>query len=74
MKCLYCDQSFKLSKYNKSKNVCLDCEGVCEDLDVEDSELTVDIFRLKNPSGKTQAHYIDTDLNDFEDELNRHYR
>ena len=54
MHCKYCDTSFRPSKYTKNKNACPDCDGITDDLDIEDEEFRVDAWCLRNPTGKTQ--------------------
>ena len=61
MKCILCDNSFKLSKLQVSSNVCLDCSGVTDDLDVPDEELKIDLWIARNPSGKTPVVRYDMD-------------
>lgn len=59
MLCIHCGTSYRLTKLHIDKASCLDCSGVTDDLQIDDSELQVDLWRLKNPSGKTAAFIED---------------
>lgn len=55
MICRHCGCSFRLTKFHKDKSACIDCDGITDDFSIDDAELQIDIWKLKNPSGKTQA-------------------
>ena len=61
--CTNCGEHYKFSPYNSSEccEVCLGLEEYSTQLDVE-TEL--DIFKLKNPSGKTPVVFNEQDLED----------
>ena len=71
MKCIYCQETFKLVKLPKTKttnanlqkesNVCLDCSGAVDDLQIPDEELEIDKWKLRNPSGKVAPVFYDSE-------------
>jgi hypothetical protein len=63
MRCIVCNQYFKLNKNLSNKETVTRCEdcldvGYNPDSSFDDSE-QVEIETLVNPSGKTQAKYIE---------------
>jgi hypothetical protein len=64
MICKHCGCSFRLTKLHVDKSACVDCSGIVDDFSIDDEELQIDFWRLKNPSGKTQTFI--TDENDIE--------
>lgn len=65
MRCVYCECTFKLTKFTKTSNVCPECEGVTDDLSIPDEELVTEIQILKNPSGKTKVTKYDDYYDDY---------
>lgn len=65
MRCIYCESSFKLTKFTKNKNVCSACDGTVDDLSIDDEELSVEVEILRNPSGKTQPKFFDESYEDY---------
>jgi hypothetical protein len=63
MLCKHCGCSFRLTKFHKDKQSCLDCDGITDDLTIDDAELQIDVWKLKNPSGRTPACIVE----DFEE-------
>lgn len=62
MLCVYCGETFKLSTFCKDKNVCPECSGEVDDMSIPDEELNIVLFALRNPGGRTKAHF------EFEDD------
>lgn len=54
MECKYCRTSFRLTEWNKDPHACPDCDGITDDLSIDDSALKVDLWHLRHPSGKTE--------------------
>lgn len=59
-KCITCGQHFRHNKYNNT-NECLDCKDCLPVIDMDDTEIHVEIDLLVNKSGKVQAHF-DSDV------------
>lgn len=55
MNCRYCGTAFKLTKFHVEVSTCLDCSGITDDLSIDDEELKVEIWNLRNPTGKIKA-------------------
>ena len=53
MECKYCGLAYRLTQHHKDKNACPDCDGITDDLTIDDEEIKVDAWCLKHPSGKT---------------------
>lgn len=59
MNCRYCNESFRLTKLHVEPNVCLECSGVVDDLNIDDEEIKIDIANIKNPTGRTKPVFDD---------------
>lgn len=59
MKCIYCEGVFKPTKLTKVLNICPECDGTVDDLDIPDSEIQLEISSLRNPSGRTKPQFED---------------
>lgn len=57
MKCIYCESTFKLTKYTKNSNICPECDGTVDNLSIPDEEVSVEAMLLINPSGRTRPVY-----------------
>lgn len=55
MHCRYCNSSYRLTKWHNDKNACPDCDGITDNLNIDDAEIQLDIWNLKHPTGKTEA-------------------
>jgi hypothetical protein len=64
MQCKHCGCSFRLTKLHTDKSMCIDCSGIVDDFSFDDSEIQVDLWRMRNPSGKTQAYIYDSNDDD----------
>lgn len=62
MKCRFCGETFRLTKYHKDQASCPDCSGITDDFTINDEEMKIDILHLKNPSGRTQPVFPSDDL------------
>jgi hypothetical protein len=65
MRCKFCNQIFKMSKYSPLANACNACSGVYDDLEIPDDELQIELKVLKSPTGKTKSTFSDDDLEEI---------
>lgn len=59
MKCIFCESTFRVTKFTKDKNICPECDGTLDDLSLEDEEVSLEVKILQNPSGRTRPIFVD---------------
>lgn len=54
MQCKYCNSTFRPNRLTKDLHVCPECEGIIDDLSIDDEEIKVEAWNLRHPTGKTK--------------------